>query len=36
MAAEAHRFVAVAPGWVLWARVPLQIVMIWWVERISR
>jgi uncharacterized membrane protein len=36
MAAEAHRFAAVAPGWVLWARVPLQIVMIWWVERISR
>jgi uncharacterized membrane protein len=36
MALEADRFAAVAPAWVLWARVPLQIVMIWWVERISR
>jgi uncharacterized membrane protein len=36
MALEADRFAAVAPAWVLWARVPLQIAMIWWVERISR
>ena len=36
MALEADRFAAAAPAWVLWARVPLQIVMIWWVERISR
>ena len=36
MALEAGRFAAVAPAWVLWARVPLQIVLIWWVERVSR
>ncbi|MDB5068893.1 MAG: hypothetical protein JWM87_4 [Candidatus Eremiobacteraeota bacterium] len=36
MAFEADRFAAVAPAWVLWARVPLQVVMIWWVERASR
>ena len=36
MALEADRFAAAAPAWVLWARVPLQIVLIWWVERISR
>ena len=36
MAVEAGRFAAVAPAWVLWARVPLQIVLIWWVARISR
>ena len=36
MAVEANHFASVAPAWVLWARVPLQIVLIWWVERISR
>ncbi len=36
MAVEAHRFTAVAPAWILWARVPLQIALIWWVQRISR
>jgi uncharacterized membrane protein len=36
MALEADRFAAVAPAWGLWARVPLQIVLIWWVERASR
>jgi uncharacterized membrane protein len=36
MAIEANRFATVAPAWVLWARVPLQIVLIWWVARISR
>ncbi|HWT06799.1 MAG TPA: hypothetical protein VN224_13640, partial [Xanthomonadales bacterium] len=36
MAFEADRFSAVAPAWILWARVALQVVMIWWVERISR
>jgi uncharacterized membrane protein len=36
MAIEADRFAAAAPAWVLWARVPLQVVMIWWVERVSR
>jgi uncharacterized membrane protein len=36
MALEAERFAGVAPAWALWARVPLQLVMIWWVERSSR
>lgn len=36
MAIEADRFAATAPAWVLWARVPLQIALIWWVQRISR
>ena len=36
MAVEANRFAAIAPAWLLWARVPLQIVAIWWVARISR
>lgn len=36
MAFEANRFAAVAPAWLLWARVPLQIALIWWVARISR
>jgi len=36
MALEADRFAAAAPAWLLWARVPLQVVMIWWVERVSR
>ncbi len=36
MALEAGRFAAAAPAWILWARVPLQIAIIWWVERITR
>jgi uncharacterized membrane protein len=36
MAIEADRFAAAAPAWGLWVRVPLQVAMIWWVERISR
>ena len=36
MAIEADRFAAAAPAWVLWARVPLQVAIIWWVQRISR
>lgn len=36
MALGARRFAAVAPAWALWGRVPLQLVLIWWVERISR
>jgi uncharacterized membrane protein len=36
MAIEAGRFAAVAPAWLLWARVPLQVALIWWVQRISR
>ena len=31
MAVEAPRFAAVAPAWALWARVPFQIVLLWWV-----
>jgi uncharacterized membrane protein len=33
MAVEAKRFAAAASPWVLWARVPLQVVLIWWVSR---
>jgi uncharacterized membrane protein len=36
MAFEANHFAAVAPTWLLWARVPLQVAMIWWTERVSR
>jgi uncharacterized membrane protein len=36
MAFEANQFAAVAPAWLLWARVPLQVAMIWWTERVSR
>jgi uncharacterized membrane protein len=36
MAFEAGRFAAVAPAWLLWARVPLQVAMIWWTQRVSR
>ena len=36
MAVEAGRFAAVAPAWLLWARVPLQIALVWWVARVSR
>ena len=36
MAVDAQRFAGVAPAWALWARVPLQIGLIWWVERVSR
>ncbi|HEV2644139.1 MAG TPA: hypothetical protein VGT98_15610 [Candidatus Elarobacter sp.] len=36
MAFEADRFAAAAPAWVLWSRVPLQVALIWWVERVSR
>ncbi len=36
MAVDAGRFASVAPAWALWARVPLQIGLIWWVERVSR
>jgi uncharacterized membrane protein len=34
MAVEAQRFAGVAPAWALWARVPLQIPMIWWIARV--
>ena len=36
MAVEAKRFAAVAPAWALWGRVPLQVALMWWVERVSR
>jgi uncharacterized membrane protein len=36
MAFEANRFAAVAPAWLLWARVPLQLALIWWTERVTR
>jgi uncharacterized membrane protein len=31
MALAANRFASVAPAWVIWLRVPLQIPLIWWV-----
>jgi uncharacterized membrane protein len=36
MAIEADRFTAAAPAWILWVRVPLQVAIIWWVQRVSR
>ena len=36
LALEAERFRRVAPAWLLWARVPLQLALIGWVERVSR
>jgi uncharacterized membrane protein len=36
MALDAARFSAVAPAWALWARVPLQLPLIWWIWRVSR
>jgi uncharacterized membrane protein len=36
MALEAGRFSAVAPAWVLWLRVPLQLPLIWWVALARR
>jgi uncharacterized membrane protein len=32
MAIEADRFASAAPAWVLWLRVPLQVLLIWWVK----
>jgi uncharacterized membrane protein len=31
MALAADRFADVAPAWVLWVRVPVQVLLIWWV-----
>jgi uncharacterized membrane protein len=31
MAFAASHFAAVAPAWVIWLRVPLQLPLIWWV-----
>jgi len=36
MALEAPRFAAVAPAWVIWLRVPLQLLLIWWVAAARR
>jgi uncharacterized membrane protein len=36
MAIAASRFANLAPAWVLWARVPLQLPLIWWILRVSR
>jgi uncharacterized membrane protein len=36
MAIAADRYAGIAPAWVLWARVPLQIPLIWWVVNASR
>ncbi len=36
MAVESKQFAAVAPAWILWARVALQVPLIWWIERASR
>ena len=33
MATDAARFRSVAPAWVLWSRLPLQFVLVWWVYR---
>jgi len=31
MASDAARFHRVAPAWALWARLPLQFILVWWV-----
>jgi uncharacterized membrane protein len=31
MAIDAGHFTSVAPAWVIWLRVPLQLLLIWWV-----
>jgi len=36
MAIEAHRFHSIAPAWVLWARVPLQLLFMLVVIRVGR
>jgi uncharacterized membrane protein len=36
MAVDAERFATVAPAWALWARIPLQLALIWWIARVSR
>jgi uncharacterized membrane protein len=36
MALAAPRFANLAPAWVLWARIPLQLPLIWWILRVTR
>jgi uncharacterized membrane protein len=31
MALHADRYAAVAPAWAIWARLPLQLPLMWWV-----
>jgi uncharacterized membrane protein len=33
MVVDAQKFVRVAPAWALYARLPLQFVLCWWVYR---
>lgn len=33
MATDAEKFAKVAPAWVFYGRLPLQLVLIWWVYR---
>jgi uncharacterized membrane protein len=32
MAIAADHFAGVAPAWILWLRVPVQVLLIWWVD----
>jgi uncharacterized membrane protein len=34
MATDATRFKSVAPAWGLWARLPLQFLLMWWIYRV--
>jgi uncharacterized membrane protein len=36
MALTAERYATLAPAWVLWARVPLQLPLIWWIATFAR
>jgi uncharacterized membrane protein len=36
MALDTARFANVAPAWVLWLRVPVQVLLIWWVATARR
>ena len=31
MALAADRYATLAPAWALWARVPLQLPLMWWI-----
>ena len=33
MAVDSERFRSLAPAWALYARLPLQFVLIWWIYR---
>lgn len=36
MALAAPHFTAVAPAWLIWLRVPFQLLLIWWVAAARR